>query len=295
MSPMNRASLLSLVPLLALAAACERPAPPPDPAEGIDALREGWVTHYNLHHPDMVAALYTSDAVVLNANQRVDEGRAAIEAGLELDMAGSPRATLTTGDRMIFGDHAVEWGTYRVDATGPDGDPMSFSGAYLVLPRREEGEWRIQGIITNYDSPRPEGWAWGEAGEAPPEESEFMDVIQDYATHWNLNHPDMVADFYHEEAVAAFPDQPVLHGKSAVAASLREQMEAAPSRIEIHGVGSLQLEDGWAVDGGWYALVHPETGDGLQAGAYVNLMERTADGSWRIRWSVVNGRPLGGM
>lgn len=272
---------------------------PPDPVAqdraAIEALRAEWVTHYNLHHPDMVAALYTENASITNAAVSVATGRAAIEASLREDMQGSPTIAITSGDVRLFGDQAVTWGTWAVEATGPAGDPMAASGAYLNYLERVEGAWRIAGNVSNYDSPRPAEWAWGEGSEAPPLESRMTDLIRDYETRWNRSNPGGVGDLYVSDAVAARADQPVLHGRPAVARSLREQMDAAPTTIKIHGVGTTDLQEGWALDFGWYELAPAEGGETVRWGVYASLVERIEGGEWRVRWNLSNGRPAGGM
>lgn len=257
----------------------------------IEAVREAWVTHYNLHHPDMVADLYADSAWVLNADLAVDEGRDAIAASLTEAMQSNPTATVTTRETRVFGDDAVSIGTYEVTATPEGADPVSWSGHYLNYLTRIDGEWKITGLITNYDSPRPEGWTWAEpVAEAPPEEGTMGELVEGYETHWNLQHPDMVADFYAPDAVVALANQPVLEGRDAVAAALRERQAQGPTEIDVHDVATIDLADGWKLDGGWYELTAVEGDATVQTGMYMNLVRRMEDGSWKIHWMVSNGR-----
>lgn len=267
------------------------------PAQGeaaVEALAEEWVTHYNLHHPEMVADLYTEDATFLAADLSVDEGREAIAASLAEQMEGSPTASVTTDDVMMFGDRAVARGTYSVEVT-MDEAPVSFSGAYINLLQQVDGEWRIQGLLTNYDSPRPEGWSWGEPGDPPEEASTMTSLIEEFETHWNLGHPDMVADLYAEDAVVSFSNGPWLNGRDAVAGTLGERMEAVAATIDVHGVTTIELDEAHRVDGGWYEILADESEEVLQTGMYVHLLEQAEDGSWKILWAVTNGRPMGTM
>jgi uncharacterized protein (TIGR02246 family) len=307
---MRRFPLWGLVPALVstfVLAACGGGEPEP-PAEttaaaapstaadeaAIEALREAWVTHYNLHHPDMVAALYTDSAFVLNANQSVDEGRAAIEATHTEAMAGNPTASVTSRDIMVFGDHAVSVGTYRVSVAPEGGEPASWSGHYMNYLQRVDGEWKIAGLITNFDAPPPADYPWAEPiGDPPPEESTLSELIDGYETHWNLQHPDMVADFYTPDAMAAFADREAVEGRAAIAGVLRERAAEMATEIDVHGVGTMDLADGWKIDGGWYEISAAEGGQPVQGGMYMNLVQRMDDGSWKIRWMVSNGRPAG--
>jgi uncharacterized protein (TIGR02246 family) len=258
----------------------------------IEALREGWVTHYNLHHADMVADFYADSSWVLNADMRVDEGRDAIEAALAEAMADNPTATVTTRETRIFGDQAVSIGTYEVTVAPEGAETMSLSGHFMNYLTRVDGEWKITGLITNYDSPRPEGWMWAEdSGETPPEQGTMTELIEGFETHWNLQHPDMVADFYAPDAVVSWANRTTLEGRDAVAAALRERQAEMPTEIDVHAVGTMDLADGWALDGGWYELTAVDGGETVQTGMYMHLLQRADDGSWQIRWAVSNGRP----
>lgn len=267
---------------------------PGEAEAAVEALAEEWVTHYNLHHPDMVADLYTEDATVLASDLSVDEGREAIAASLAEAMEGSPTVSVSTDDVRVFGDRAVARGTYSVETTLDD-DPVSFSGAYINLLRRVDGEWRIQGLQTNYDSPRPDGWSWAEFEDQPEEGSAMTSLIEEFETHWNLQHPDMVADLYAEDAAVSFADSPVLEGRDAVAQWVGEQMETQATTLDIHGVDTIELDDAHRLDVGWYEVFAAESEELLQAGRYVNLLELAEDGSWKILWEVNSGRPMGTM
>lgn len=267
----------------------------PEEAEAaVEALAEEWVTHYNLHHPDMVADLYTEDATVVAADLAVDEGRDAIASSLAEAMEGSPTVSVSTDDVMVFGDRAVARGTYSVETTLDDA-PVSFGGAYINLLRRVDDEWRIQGLQTNYDSPRPDGWNWAEFEDQPDEDSAMTSLIEEFETHWNLQHPDMVADLYTEDAAVSFADAPVLEGRDAVAQWVGEQMETQATTLDIHGVDTTELDDTHRLDVGWYELFVGEGEELIQTGMYVNLLQLAEDGSWKILWEVNSGRPASTM
>lgn len=261
----------------------------------IDALRQDWVTHYNLHHADMVAEFYSDSAWILNADQSVDQGRAAVEASLAEAMAANPTATVSSGEVMVFGDHAVTTGRYEVEVAPEGGEAMSWAGHYMNYLVKVDGQWRIEGMITNYDSPRPEGWAWVESDdEMPPEEGTLTELAEGYETHWNLQHPDMVADFYAPDAVAAFASRPPAQGRAAVGQVLAESAAEMATNIDIYDVGTVDLADGWKLDAGGFEITAAEGGETVQTGMYMNLVQQVDDGSWKIRWMVSNGRPGGG-
>jgi ketosteroid isomerase-like protein len=171
---------------------------------------------------------------------------------------------------------------------------MTLGGSYMNHVERVDGEWRIQELITNYDALPPEGFEWGEPpAEAPAEGGTLTAEAEEFETHWNLQHPDMVADLYTPDATVAYANGEPLEGREAVAARLAERMGAMATEIDIHPVATTELADGWRLDGGWYELKAPEGGAVLQSGAYMNLAQRMDDGSWKARWAVSNGRPSG--
>jgi len=295
-----RPALALLVGLAATACSGETPEPPaqstpaPDPDRvALAANRDAWVQALNSHQAAAVADLYADSAWFLNADGSYDASRDEIRAGWEAAVAMSPTASLTEGETMVLGDMAVEWGTYTMQVMA-DSTPIPSAGAYLVLHRKAAGAWKLLGGLANYDSARPEGWAWAPPTpeEIPPDSGTMNDLLTEWKTHFDLGHADMVADLYTADAVLALPDGPVLRGTQAIAAAFQERMTARPSHITLHDVGTIPLGGDWAFDGGWYELTPPEGGAVMRRGSYLHLVRRQADGTWKIHWSVGNGHPV---
>jgi uncharacterized protein (TIGR02246 family) len=277
------------------APAAEEAAAPVSDEQALADLRTYWESHYNMHHASVVAGVYTEDAWSLPAAGGLLEGRAAIEADMENAMAASPTATITGIETMVLGDHAVSLGSYSVQVTPEGGEPMTMGGHYLNLTQKVDGEWKIAGGITNYDSARPEGWSWNEmSGDPPAEEGTMTEVTDYFVTHWNMNHPDMVADAYTDDAVVGFSNSGLVRGRSAVATALAERRPEG-AELAIHDVGTMELGGGWALDGGWYEFTAADGGAQMQVGAYLNVMRQDADGSWKIHWGLTNSQPGSGM
>lgn len=259
-----------------------------------DQLRADYVTHYNMHHADMVADLFTDSAVFMSADQSINEGRAAIEAALTEQMAGSPTVDITGAGTMVFGDMAINRGTYSVSTTPEGGELTTFSGAYLSGTERTADGWKIVALITNYDAPPPEGSPLAEwPDEAPPDEGTMQDVVDIYVDRFNAGDAAGVTALFTDEAVFAYSNLPVAEGTAAIQAALEERfaMGGSPT-LEIHDVGTWPLGEGWAVDAGWYRLtVEAESGQVAQVGNYVNLCQQQADGTWKIHWGISNGVP----
>lgn len=257
----------------------------------IDQIRMDYMQHYNMHHAPVVADLYTDSAFWLPASGEVLMGREAIQASMEESMAGMPTLDLTRRETMLFGDYAVALGDYGIQ-TSMEGTPLSAAGHYLTVFNREGGAWKITGAVTNYNAAPPEGMPMSTAeAEIPDEEGTMADLTTAYETHFNLGHADMVADLFTDDAVAALSNLPIAEGRAAISAVMGERFAMGSPKIDLHDVGTLDLGDGWAVDGGWYEInATGEAGPITQRGNYMMLARQQADGAWKIHWVVSNGQ-----
>ncbi len=132
-------------------------------------------------------------------------------------------------------------------------------------------------------------------GEPGPNEGTMGDLLSAYETHFNLGHPTMVADLYTDDAMASFSRGGAVHCREAISAALTSLMEERPSHIQINDIMTIDMGDGWSLDGGWFALSPPDGGDPVQIGGYLNVLRQADDGSWQVHWSVTNGWPVDGM
>ncbi|MHC4822075.1 MAG: YybH family protein [Planctomycetota bacterium] len=251
-----------------------------------------WQTHYNMGHPDMVADFHAEDGWYLPAQGGMHEGRAELIAWMKGSTDAGAQVGLMPHETMVMGDMAVGIGMYSIEVTR-DGQAAEYDGSYLNVMSKASGEWKIQGGISNLSAEPPAGYPFFEDSDAPAaDEGTMGEVVDAYMTHWNLGHADMVADIYTEDAMVAFANSPMVQGRDEVASRLAERMAAGPTDIEIHDVGTMELGDGWALDGGYYMILPKGGGDPLQAGAYLALNRRAEDGSWKIHWHVSNGRVM---
>jgi uncharacterized protein (TIGR02246 family) len=297
----SRLSALMGAALLVCACAGEEeadavPATPDTSADeaAIEQIRADYETHYNLHHASVVADLYEDSAFALLADGVVHEGKAAILAGLEEDMAGAPNLTLTSGGSMVFGDRAVGRGTYTVTTT-PPGAPaaLTLAGSYLTNFIRTGEGWKIAGVITNLSAAPPEGLPMGDlsALPSPPENGTMQAFGATFAQHFAAGDWAALAGLYAEDAVVAFTEAPPIEGRSAIQARFQERFAGATDQqIEIHDVGTYDFGNGWALDGGWFTVtLTTPAGRMTQTGTYSNLLRAQPDGSWQIHWGVSNG------
>lgn len=102
-----------------------------------------------------VAALYTDDAIVMAPNAEMMRGRQAIKALFDglIQQMGVPQLTLSTIQVDDLGDTACEIGAYTMKAQPPGADPISDNGNYVVIWKREGGNWRLAVDIWNTNLP----------------------------------------------------------------------------------------------------------------------------------------------
>lgn len=260
----------------------------------LEQIRADYVTHYNMQHADVVAGMYTDSAFALWSDGAVTMGRPAVQTYLQENVATSPTLNLTTGGTMVLGENAVAHGTWDVSAT-PEGatEPVAMKGHYLTYFTKVNGEWKIGGVITNFDAAPPEGFEFAETGqEEPPEEGTMGELVNAYVQAFNAGDAAAVANLYTEDGFHAYANLPAAEGRAAIQTVLAERFAAGAPTIEIHDVGTMDLGNGWALDGGWYTFTAPAEGGATetQQGTYMNLVQQQPDGSWKIHWGVSNGR-----
>ena len=258
-----------------------------DDAAALDALREGYAEHYNMGHADVVAANYADDAVTVFADGGVNLGRAEILANLEAVLAGSPTVRIDRDDIHLAGDMAVARGTWGVSMPVEGADAMTRSGQYMTFFKRVEGEWKIAVVASNYDSEQPPEAHMGVMSEnLDDEEDDGMDgLMTAYEENWAAGDAAAIAMLYTDGAHASFGSQSVVEGRAAIETRLVERMGGT---LDIHAKGTIDLGDGWAVNGGWYEIMDDSA---HTVGNYLLLAQATEDGGHQIHWLVGNDRP----
>lgn len=259
-----------------------------DAGQSIADLTASYEQHYNLGHASQTAALYTDSAVALMADGTVARGRSAIEEYLGGQMAnGSPQLSVELVDTKSMGDTAMSIGSWHVTSTPAGGDTVHVGGHWMAAYERTSDGWKAMALITNYDSePTPEMLS-GAAPSEPPAETSAMGSLADaFESAWNGGDAADVAALYAENAWVSYSNQPVSEGRAAIEAALQQQIHGT---IEIHGVKSVDLGDGWGADGGWYLI--SGGGQPPYGGNYMLLAQTGSDGAPRIQWALSNGRP----
>lgn len=256
-------------------------------ADALDALRESYVEHFNMGHADVVAANYADDAVTVFANGGVQLGREEIEAGLAESMGAFGVLALTRDELHLAEDNAVARGSWSSTTAVEGADAAVVSGHYMTWFVRVEGEWKILVVASNYDSEQPPEAHMGVVSENADdvEDDGLEGMLTAYEAGWDAGDAAAVAMLYTENAHASFASQPSIEGRAAIEARLGETIVGT---LDIHSKGTMDLGDGWAVNGGWWETTGNE---GAVNGNYLLLASTADDGSNQIQWLVTNARP----
>jgi uncharacterized protein (TIGR02246 family) len=126
----------------------ELAAPPLTDAAAAEAAIQKLVTDWTLccnskRLADLLA-LYSSDAIVLRANAAPAHGRAAIRQLLQTALdAGLGDIELEPADAGVLGDIACLTGKSRMLVPTAPGKRQEETGKFLIVARRESGDWKI--------------------------------------------------------------------------------------------------------------------------------------------------------
>ena len=126
----------------------------------LDAVYERFSQGYATLAPDLVADLYTEDALYLSPRGDIKRGRVAIAAGFTRMFEGARekgdtlRIAFDRIQRAISGHMAYEVGYYTLVRTSADGQQKTSRGKFaVVLMRGADGVWRFQ--VDGYSSAPP--------------------------------------------------------------------------------------------------------------------------------------------
>ena len=125
----------------------------PGPRAGIEAANARFSADFARGDAAAVASHYTIAAQVLPPNGDVVRGREAIARFWKGVMDGGVKGVkLTVVEAESTGGTAHEVGTYAL--TGEDGKTLD-TGKYIVIWKRDGGEWKIHRDIWNSSMPAP--------------------------------------------------------------------------------------------------------------------------------------------
>jgi ketosteroid isomerase-like protein len=123
---------------------------PTDVQGAIAAATAQFIAAFGRQDAAGCAQLYTELGATLPPNAEMARGREAIQAvWQELFDAGLTAFAVDSLEVENAGDWAYEMGRYRLYA----GDDLADEGKYLLIWKREAGQWRIHRDIVNTSRP----------------------------------------------------------------------------------------------------------------------------------------------
>ena len=121
--------------------------------QAIEANNSKWAEALSRGEAATIAALYTSTAQLLPANGNVVSGKEAIQKYWQGAITSGFKAiTLTTVEVESCGDTVYEVGKYTVPG---EGGKVLDPGDYVVIWKREKGQWKLHRDIWTTNTPAP--------------------------------------------------------------------------------------------------------------------------------------------
>jgi uncharacterized protein (TIGR02246 family) len=155
-------AILGIVALTALTAAAQQKPAPKGAATGDEAaigkIRSAYEKAALAQDAAAIAKLFAADGEEMPPNAPASKGRAAIEAyqkrfAQEFMMHG---IKITPAATHVIGDVAYEVGTVKQSLMAQKGGAMiDDTGKYVVILKKDAGNWLIQYLIFNSDNPPP--------------------------------------------------------------------------------------------------------------------------------------------
>lgn len=124
------------------------------PEDMINAQAKDWVAKFNAGDAKALAALYTTDAVVMPPDAPSVTGTEAIAGLLAPFFSGDVKMTISITPTYleVHGNSADRAGTWSIAA--PDGTVVD-KGKFMELWKKSDKSWLMTHDIWNSDMPRP--------------------------------------------------------------------------------------------------------------------------------------------
>lgn len=124
--------------------------------QAIEAINKQLADAVNRGEAAAVAALYTEEARVLPPNGPTLVGQEAIQNFFQSNIdAGVSDFKITTLEVGVARDLAYEIGEYALTIQPEEGEAIRDQGKYVVVWKRENGEWKLDVDIFNSSMPLP--------------------------------------------------------------------------------------------------------------------------------------------
>ena len=107
-----------------------------------EEMHQLFARHFNAGDLEALVALYTPDAALVPQPGQVVQGHATLREALQAFLGLNGKIELQTTYVVEAGDTALMRGQWRLNGTGPDGQPVALSGkSSEVLRKQPDGRW----------------------------------------------------------------------------------------------------------------------------------------------------------
>ena len=121
-------------------------------------------------------------------------------------------------------------------------------------------------------------------------------VRNQYVATWKAANAERIATLYTNDALVLYPNQPAVVGSSAILAYFKSFFDQFAQEVFQLSSEEIEVAGPWAFDRGTYRWrgVPRAGGDPIEDyGKYLVILERQADGSWKVARDMDNSdRPL---
>jgi uncharacterized protein (TIGR02246 family) len=123
----------------------------------LDAVQDAYIAGYDAGDAAALAGLFADDGMMSPPLSPALD-KAGIEAmyGEMFGAGASGALEVMREGYLLSGDEAVGWGSFAVTMTGPDGEPVTATGRYgSVMKKDMDGNWKLFRHMFNYEVPPP--------------------------------------------------------------------------------------------------------------------------------------------
>lgn len=123
-------------------------------SKDIRATWDQFIESWESNNAESCASFYTQNGINIPSGFEINRGLADIESFYRslFDANQSSTYRHSIHDLQVFGDHAIEYGEFRVDWIPIDGDNWTYHARSLTHWKKvDTGEWKIEKIM--YNSP----------------------------------------------------------------------------------------------------------------------------------------------
>ena len=131
-------------------------------SDAVQKLVQKWSRCFNSKRIDELIDFYSSDSIVLRPNSAPAHGREAVRKVLESALdSGVGDVQLECADIGLVGDFACLTGQSKMLVPTAPAKRQEATGKYLIVVRRESGEWKIVADSWCMDAPKAAAVAVG--------------------------------------------------------------------------------------------------------------------------------------